>query len=79
MAEERKIKEIREEYASCGEDMLPSFIEEYLADGRPGVSKLIGQAQRRLEKLRLESRRTEKLKEYELGYGGQYHRFCGID
>ena len=46
MAEERKIKEIREEYASCGEDMLPSFIEEYLADGRPGVSKLIGQAQR---------------------------------
>lgn len=50
MAEERKIKEIREEYASCGEDMRPSFIEEYLADGRPGVSKLIGQAQRRLEK-----------------------------
>ena len=34
MAEERKIKEIREEYVSCGEDMLPSFIEEYLADGR---------------------------------------------
>lgn len=79
MAEERKIKEIREEYASCGEDMLPSFIEEYLADGRPGVSKLIGQAQRRLEKLRLERARTEKLKEYEHRYGGQYHRICGID
>ena len=79
MAEEKKIKEIRAEYDSYGEDMLPSFIEEYLADGRPGVSKLIDQAQRRLERLRLERERTEKLKEYERRYSGQYHHICGID
>ena len=54
-------------------------MKKYLADGRPGVVKILAQAQKRMEKLRLEKERTEKLKEYERRYGEKYLHICGID
>jgi ribonuclease HII len=62
---EKKISEIQQEYKAIDIEGLPDFIEEYINDGRPGVSKIIGVAQKRMEKLRIEQERIEKLKEYE--------------
>ena len=76
---EKNIKDIKEEYLSVPEEQIPAFIEEYIRDGRPGVAKIIGQAQKRMEKLRVERERTEKLKEYEHQYESRYHHICGID
>lgn len=60
-------------------DLLPAFIEEYINDGRPGVSKIIGQAQKKMEKLRLERERIERLKEYEYKYWETCDYIGGID
>lgn len=76
---EKNIKDIKEEYLSVPAEQIPAFIEEYIRDGRPGVAKIIGQAQKRMEKLRVERERTEKLKEYEHQYESRYHHICGID
>lgn len=75
----KEIKKIKEEYLTSSEEQIPAFIEEYLSDGRPGVAKLVKQAARKMEKLRLERERTEKLKEYERRYGEKYSHICGID
>ena len=79
MEQEKKIKEIMGEYQAADDEMLPSFIEEYIRDGRPGVSKIIGQAQKRLEKLRMERERLERLRLYEHKYEKDYPMICGID
>ena len=78
MDKDKNIKQIHEEYKAAKEEMLPYFIEQYIKDGRPGVSKIISQAQRRLDKLQMERLRTEKLKEYEYKYD-MYQYICGID
>ncbi len=79
MDQEKKIKNIKEEYEAADEVMLPSFIEEYIRDGRPGVSKIVGQAQKKMEKLRVERERLEKLRYYEHQYEDRYPMICGID
>ncbi len=79
MDKEKKIKEIQAEYEAADMGMLPSFIEEYVADGRPGVSKLITQAQKKMEKLRLERERLEKMRVYERKYERDFLHICGID
>jgi len=76
---EKKISEIQKQYQQAEDYDLPSFIEEYIADGRPGVSKIIGQAQKKLEKLRVERERIESLKGYEHKYEADYQYICGID
>ena len=76
---EKRISEIKKEFQEIPEESLPSFVEEYIADGRPGIAKIVAQAQRKLEKLRLERERTERLKEYENRYGETYAHICGID
>ena len=43
---EKKIKEIQQEYKEADDVQLPAFIESYIRDGRPGVAKIIGQAQK---------------------------------
>ena len=45
---EKKISEIQKQYKETELPLLPDFIEEYINDGRPGVSKIIGQAQKRM-------------------------------
>jgi ribonuclease HII len=76
---EKKITEIQKQFKETNTDFLPAFIEEYINDGRPGVSKIIGQAQKRMEKLRQERDRIEALKEYEKQYWDQYDFIGGID
>ena len=76
---EKKISEIQQEYKNIQLEGLPDFIEEYINDGRPGVSKIIGVAQKRMEKLRLERERIEKLKEFENNYWNEYEYIGGID
>ncbi len=76
---EKKISDITNEYKATDDIKLPSFIEEYIKDGRPGVSKIVSQAAKKLEKLRLEQERIEKLKEYENQYWDKYEFIAGID
>lgn len=76
---EKKITEIQKEYKEADIELLPDFIQEYINDGRPGVSKIIGQAQKKMEKLRLEKERIFRLKEYENKYWEQYEFIGGID
>lgn len=76
---EKKITDIQKEYKAADIDILPDFIQEYINDGRPGVSKIIGQAQKKMEKLRIERERIERLKEYENKYWDQYEYIGGID
>ena len=76
---EKKITDIQREYKESSIELLPSFIEEYINDGRPGVSKIIGQAQKKMEKLRIEKERIERLKEYEYQYWEKYDYVGGID
>ena len=76
---EKKITDIQKEYKEADIDLLPDFIQEYINDGRPGVSKIIGQAQKKMEKLRIEKERIERLKEYEYKYWDQYEFIGGID
>ncbi|MCR5195421.1 MAG: ribonuclease HII [Pseudobutyrivibrio sp.] len=76
---EKKISEIQKQYKETELPLLPDFIEEYINDCRPGVSKIIGQALKRMEKLRVEKERIEKLKEYEYKYWEKYDYIGGID
>ncbi len=76
---DKKITEIQKEYKETSLEFLPDFINQYIADGRPGVSKIISQAQKKMEKLRLERERIEKLKEFENKYWDSYDYIGGID
>ena len=76
---EKKISEIQNEYKDFNDSQLDDFISKYIADGRPGVSKIVSQAQKRMEKLRIEKERIEKLKEFEHKYENNYEYIGGID
>ena len=76
---DKKISQIQNEYKNVSIGDLPDFIEEYINDGRPGVAKLICMAQKRMEKLRIEQQRIDKLKEFEYKYWNQYEFIGGID
>lgn len=76
---EKKISDIQQEYKASSNDELPDFIAEYISDGRPGVSKIISQAQKKMEKQRVELERIEKLKEFEHKYEDTYQYIGGID
>lgn len=75
---EKKIGEIREEWKAADDSRLPDFIVSYENDPRTGVVKLVQQAKKRLEKLKAERERCERLKKYEREYGN-YEYICGID
>lgn len=76
--EVKKISEVKEELKAAKEEELPSFIETYESDMRPGVIKLVAQAKKSLEKLEAEMARIEQLKFYEKEYA-QFGHVCGID
>ncbi len=77
--EEKKIKEIAEQLEAVDDEMLSSFVEQYIKDGRPGVAKLVSQATKRMERLRLERIRLEKMRFFEHKYEDKYPMICGID
>lgn len=76
---EKKITDIQKEYKEASIELLPDFIDEYINDGRPGVSKIIAQAQKKMERLRVERERISLLKEFENKYWGEYEFIGGID
>ena len=76
--EEKKISEIKAEYDNTKMEAMDEFIAEYVADGRPGVAKIIGAAQKRMEKLRVERERIDALRFFEKKYS-DYEFICGID
>ena len=75
---EKSIRQIQEEYKDTSDDRLDAFIREYIKDGRPGVAKLINQAQRKIMKLQEEKARVFKMTEFEQKYF-DYEYICGID
>ena len=75
---DKSIKQIQTEYKSTEDDMLPAFIEEYIKDGRPGVAKIINQAQKKIMKRQEEKTRVLKMMEFENKYR-DYEYICGID
>ncbi len=79
MAEKKSIKEIEGEYKAADIEALPSFIQSYETDERPGVQKLILSAQKRLAALQKEKDRIESLKFFEHKYENEYPMICGID
>ncbi len=79
MAELKSIKEITSEYKAAALSTLPSFIQAYETDERPGVQKLIASAKKRLDKLQKEKDRIEALKFFEHKYEEEYPMICGID
>ena len=74
----KKIGAVKEELKSTADEGLSVFIENYRADGRTGVQKLVEQAQKRLQKLEAEKKRIYKLQSYEREYAYAAH-ICGID
>ncbi|MCR5054780.1 MAG: ribonuclease HII [Lachnospiraceae bacterium] len=79
MSEDIKISDIKDEYKAADLCLLPSFIDKYISDGRPGVAKLVDQASKRLEKLRLEKERMKEMWHFENTYNDVFHVICGID
>lgn len=75
---EKKIGEIKAQLAETKETELLDFIDEYKADTRAGVVKLIETARKRLQKYKDELERTEQLKKYEKEYDA-FSYICGID
>ncbi|MCF0131409.1 MAG: ribonuclease HII [Pseudobutyrivibrio sp.] len=76
---EKKISDIKQQLDDTSIETLSDFIDEYVNDGRPGVAKLIDQAVRKMDKLRVERERLESLREYEHKYELQYPHIAGID
>lgn len=76
--QEKKIGAIKEELKGTADEGLSVFIENYRADGRTGVQKLVEQAEKRLQKLEAEKKRIYELQAYERQYA-QAAYICGID
>ncbi len=75
---QQSIGEIREKFQAACEDGLPEFIEMYREDGRAGVQKLVGSAEKRLAALEREKARIERLRAFEEQYG-ECEYICGVD
>ena len=75
---DKSIKQIQSEYKDTDDERLSDFVKEYISDGRPGVAKIINQAQRKLMKLEQEKNRVLRMTEFEQKYR-DYEYICGID
>ena len=75
---EKKISEIKSEFALTGIDGIEGFINEYADDERPSVQALVLRAKKNLEKYNAELERIYSISEYERKYR-EYRYICGID
>lgn len=75
---DKTVREIQDEYKSVANDKLDDFVLEYIKDGRPGVAKIISQAQKKIIKLQEEKKRVLNMMEFENQYS-DYEYICGID
>lgn len=75
---EKTISEIKKEFASAGNEELVELFAIYGDDSRAGVSGLIKQYQKKLDKLKKERERLEAMRTYERQYEHLGY-VCGID
>lgn len=73
-----KISEIKGKFDNCPLSELAAMMESYREDGRSGVQAEIRRAQKKLEALEAEKRRTWQMKTYEREYEHLGY-ICGID
>jgi len=73
-----KISEIKSVLTGASIEELPRWIQQYEADEREGVKRLVLQARKRMEAYEKELIRTENMKIYEKKYA-DYTYICGID
>lgn len=73
-----KIAEIKASFDAADLAELPFLMEQYAADEREGVKKLIEKAQKRLDAYTKELQRIDNMKIYERKYW-DYSHICGID
>ncbi len=73
-----KISEIKGIFQAASEDELPELIKDYVEDERSGVQALIRSAQKKLDALEQEKKRTQNMMKYEKEYA-DYEYICGID
>ncbi len=76
--DKKSIKEIENEYKSCGKDERAEFKNRYAGDERAGVQKLLLRIEAAEEKLKAERLRVEELCVYEKQYE-EYDLICGVD
>ncbi len=74
----KPIREIKNEFAMAGESELPQLFARYADDCRSGVSGLIAQYQKKLDRLHAERDRLEKMRVYERKYE-PLGLVCGVD
>lgn len=76
----KKIGQIKEEFQAAQLSMLPELIERYRDDERSGVVSLRLKAEKQLEQLEAEKKRTWRLQEFERKYHAEGCEYiCGID
>ncbi len=73
----KSISEIKKEF-ELAEEGREELYEMYAYDTRSGVQKLIQKYQKQDEKLEIERRRLQQMRQYEESYP-QYEYICGID
>jgi len=78
MIMDKRINEIKKIFQAAKVDKLPELIQEYRTDTRSGVKALVSKAEKQLDALEKEKRRTEGLKVYEKEYEA-FGYICGID
>ena len=74
----KKIADIKAVLETADIAELPFLMENYAADEREGVKKLLAKAQKKLDAYTKELERTENMKIYERKYW-DYSYICGID
>lgn len=74
----KKISDIKKEFETAGNEKLLELFEQYAEDSRAGVSGLIRQYQKKLERLEKERERLEQMRKYEHQYENMGY-VCGID
>ena len=79
MAAERKIADIKNEFANTSMEKWELLFQEYAEDERSGVKKLIAAYQRKIQAYEKERQRLEGMREFERKYGNDYSCICGID
>ena len=74
----KSIQEIKEEFQNAAEEELLELCGIYSTDSRKGVQRILSQAEKRMQKLKDERVRLEKMRVYERQYEDLGY-VCGID
>ena len=69
---------IKEKFESAAFEKLEQLIAVYKEDTRAGVQRIVCRAEKKIEDIKKEKKRTKALWEYELKYAS-FHNICGID